>query len=107
MRTYYVRVMVNALNKKKIYGHSPVVQWLGLSTLTAEGQGSVPGWETRSHKPLSAVGQKKIFFFSLSSSSLTCSRIDGRRQAGKWLVMMYKLLSGTMGGCTGSYGKSA
>ena len=27
-----------------LYGNSLVVQWLGLHTLTAESEGSVPGW---------------------------------------------------------------
>ena len=59
--------------------------WDSALSLLRAGVQSLVG-KLGSHKPLSAVGQKKCFF--LSSSSLTCSRIDGRRQAGKWLVMI-------------------
>ena len=30
-------------------GNSLAVQWLGLCAFTAEGAGSIPGWELRSH----------------------------------------------------------
>lgn len=60
--------------------------WDSALSLLRAGVQSLVG-KLGSHKPLSVVGQKKFFF--LSSSSLTCSRIDGRRQAGKWLVMIY------------------
>nr|XP_058938824.1 ubiquitin-ribosomal protein eS31 fusion protein-like [Kogia breviceps] len=33
--------------KRKRVGNFLVVQWLGLCTLTAEGPGSIPGWETK------------------------------------------------------------
>ena len=39
-------------------GNSLAVQWLGLQVLTAEGWGSIPGQELRSHK-LQVSGQKK------------------------------------------------
>ena len=34
---------------------SLVVQWSRLCTSTAEGMGSIPGWEPRSHMPLSTA----------------------------------------------------
>ena len=33
--------------KTSNYGNSLAVQWLGLRSFTAEGQGSIPGWGTK------------------------------------------------------------
>lgn len=85
MRTYYVRLMVNALNKKENLWSFPSGTVVGTQhSLLRAGDQSLVG-KLGTHKPLNTVGQK-IFF--LSSSSLTCSWTDGRRQAGKWLVMI-------------------
>ena len=46
---------VKLMNK----GNSLVVQWLGLHALTADGPGSIPGRELKSHK-LRSVAKKKI-----------------------------------------------
>ena len=38
--SWYLKITYN-------FGNSPVVQWLGLCALTAEGLGSIPGRETK------------------------------------------------------------
>ena len=52
---------LNQNNSKGCPGNSLAVQWLGLCALAAEGLGSIPGQELRSHKPSSQKKQNKKY----------------------------------------------
>ena len=43
----WTEVLSDASDKKIILGNSPILQWLGPHTLTAEGLGSIPRQETK------------------------------------------------------------
>ena len=58
-------------------GNSLAVQWLGLHTFTAEGLGSIPGQELRSHRPCGMAEKKKSRATELRKKFLSVHKQGG------------------------------